>query len=77
MQKDALGYYAVLEVDYNADDHTIKNAYREKAKFWHPDHNESENALENFQKISVAYDVLKDVKNRAMYDVLSLVYKKE
>ena len=76
MQKDALGYYDILEVDYNADEHVIKLKYREKAKFWHPDHNESENALEVFQKISVAYDTLKDVKTRAMYDVLSMVYKK-
>ena len=77
MQKDALGYYNILEVDYNADEHTIKLKYREKAKFWHPDHNESDNALEVFQKLSVAYDILKDVKTRAMYDVLSMVYKKE
>ena len=60
MQKDALGYYDILEVDYNADEHVIKLKYREKAKFWHPDHNESENALEVFQKISVAYDTLKE-----------------
>ncbi|MBE6450428.1 MAG: hypothetical protein E7016_00500 [Alphaproteobacteria bacterium] len=76
MQKDALGYYGVLDVDYGADEHTIKLKYREKAKFWHPDHNENENALEVFQKISVAYDILKDTKTRAMYDLLSMVYEK-
>ena len=71
---DALGYYKILEVDVLADDKTIKIKYRDKAKQWHPDHNESENALEIFQKISVAYDILKDNKTRTMYDMLSMVY---
>lgn len=71
---DALGYYKVLDVDYDADDKAIKLSYHNKAKFWHPDHNESENALEVFQKISVAYDILKDTKTRIMYDMLSMVY---
>ncbi|MBQ8870581.1 MAG: J domain-containing protein [Alphaproteobacteria bacterium] len=77
MLTDALGYYELLEVDYNADENIIKQHYREKAKLWHPDHSDNENALEIFQKISVAYDVLKDSKTRAMYDILSMVYKKQ
>ena len=77
MLTDALGYYELLEVDYNADENIIKQHYREKAKLWHPDHSDNENALEIFQKISVAYDVLKDSKTRAMYDMLSMVYKKQ
>ena len=77
MLTDALGYYELLEVDYNADENIIKQHYREKAKLWHPDHSDSENALEIFQKISVAYDVLNDSKTRAMYDILSMVYKKQ
>lgn len=71
---DPLGYYRCLNADYNTDDKILKLNYREKAKFWHPDHNKSDNALEEFQKISIAYDVLKDPKTRTIYNLLSLVY---
>lgn len=74
---DPLGYYAELEVSNTAGDDVIKQSYREKAKYWHPDHNTSEEALEKFQKISVAYDILKDEKNRLMYDLLAQAYPKE
>lgn len=74
---DVLGYYEILDADWTTDDSIIKTNYRNKARFWHPDHNTSENALENFQKISVAYDVLKDAKKRIMYNMMSLVYDKQ
>ncbi len=72
--KDILAYYAVLGVSPAADDKTIKQKYRDKAKLWHPDSNSDEEALENFQKISVAYDVLKDRRSRFTYDLLSEIY---
>ena len=56
---DPLGYYAILGVAYDASETEIKQNYRERAKLLHPDRNPGENALENFQKLSVAYDVLK------------------
>jgi len=71
---DALGYYAVLEVHPTADGAAIKRQYYDKAKYWHPDHNENPRALEMFQKVSVAYDVLKDEEQRMIYDLLSCVY---
>lgn len=74
---DALGYYEVLGVAPDADAALIKRQYYEKAKFWHPDHNEAPNALELFQKVSVAYEVLNDVKKRAEYDLLSIVYNEK
>ncbi len=74
MLYDALGYYKILEVDVLADDQTIKLNYRDKAKQWHPDHNKSDDALDMFQKISVAYDILKDNKTRTIYDMLSIIY---
>ncbi|MBQ9034768.1 MAG: DnaJ domain-containing protein [Alphaproteobacteria bacterium] len=72
---DPLGYYKALEADIDADAETIKKQYYERAKFWHPDHNENKNALEMFQKVSVAYDILKDVKLRRWYDLLAIVYR--
>ncbi|MBQ8481825.1 MAG: J domain-containing protein [Alphaproteobacteria bacterium] len=74
---DALGYYAALEVHPRADSSIIKRQYYEKAKYWHPDHNEDSRALEMFQKVSVAYDVLKDEKLRMEYDLLSCVYNEK
>ncbi|MBO6281616.1 MAG: DnaJ domain-containing protein [Alphaproteobacteria bacterium] len=71
---DALGYYEILGVAPDADTALIKRQYYEKAKFWHPDHNENPNAVEFFQKVSVAYEVLNDAKKRAEYDLLSIVY---
>ena len=74
MSFDALGYFALLEADENTDKQTLKIKYREKAKFWHPDHNKSANALEMFQKLSKAYDVLQDDKKKTIYRLLSLIY---
>jgi len=71
---DALSYYKILNVRPDADDETIRQKYRELAKFWHPDHNSDEKAVDMFQKISVAYDILKDNKLRLKYDLLSIIY---
>ena len=71
---DALGFYAILELPSSASSEKIKFAYHEKAKYWHPDQNTAPNALEIFQKISAAYDTLKDNRKRMQYDLLSLVY---
>lgn len=76
MKYDANGYYEELKVKYDATLEEIKDNYRQIAKKWHPDSNKSEEALEKFQKISVAYDVLKDEKKRIIYDLLSQVYDK-
>ncbi|MDR1025935.1 MAG: J domain-containing protein [Lactobacillus sp.] len=72
--KDAKGYYKILGVKPDADDAVIKSSYRDNAKKWHPDHNTTEDALEKFQKLSVAYEILKEEKTRLMYDLLSEVY---
>lgn len=71
---DGLSYYKVLDVMPNADEEAIRQKYRELAKFWHPDHNNDEKAVDMFQKISVAYDVLKDSQLRLKYDLLSIIY---
>ncbi|MFV0627354.1 MAG: DnaJ domain-containing protein [Alphaproteobacteria bacterium] len=71
---DPKGYYEVLEAHPDASDDEIKKNYRRIAKVWHPDQNDSEEALEMFQKISVAYDVFKDEKKRLTYDLLAQIY---
>lgn len=46
-------------------------------KLLHPDRNPGENALENFQKLSVAYDVLKDETSRLIYDLMAQTHPRE
>ena len=74
---DPLGYYAILGVAYDASETEIKQNYRERAKLLHPDRNPGENALENFQKLSVAYDVLKDETSRLIYDLMAQTHPRE
>ena len=57
----AKDYYEVLGVDKNADDETIKKAYRKLAKKYHPDTNAGNaEAEKKFKEISEAYAVLSD-----------------
>ncbi len=66
MSKD---YYEVLGVDRNADDATIKKAYRKLAMKYHPDRNpDNKEAEEKFKEIGEAYEVLSDADKRAAYD---------
>ena len=74
---DALEYYRILQVSSNADVDTIKQAYRDLAKRWHPDYNSTTEATDVFQKISVAYEVLENKQSRLIYDIMSLVYDKD
>ena len=71
---DSLNYYKILDVKYDASDELVRQKYRELAKFWHPDHNNDPKAVDMFQKISVAYDVLKDSSMRLKYNLLSIIY---
>ena len=71
---DALGYYEILGIRPDDDQELIKRQYYKQAKFWHPDHNEASDALEKFQKVAVAYDVLKNKETKLQYDLLSLIY---
>ena len=62
-------YYELLQVSRDADDRTIKSAYRKLAMECHPDRNGGcPNAEAKFKAISEAYDCLKDPNKRAAYD---------
>ncbi len=65
---DKRDYYEVLGVDKNADDATLKKAYRNLAKKYHPDANPGEEAAEKFKEASEAYAVLSDSEKRKQYD---------
>jgi curved DNA-binding protein CbpA len=69
---DPKGYYAILGVAPNADFKQIKLAFRDKVKYYHPDHNKLSNAAEKFQALSAAYDVLSNELKRSIYDIEEL-----
>jgi molecular chaperone DnaJ len=62
-------YYEVLGVPRDADDKTIKDAFRTLALQYHPDRNKAPDAEERFKEIAAAYAVLSDPKKRAAYDI--------
>ena len=69
MAESKRDYYEVLGVDRNADDATIKKAYRQLAKKYHPDMNPGDTEAEKrFKEASEAYAVLSDKEKRAQYD---------
>lgn len=62
-------YYQVLGVEKTADDATIKKAYRQLAKKYHPDSNPGDKEAEaKFKEASEAYAVLSDPEKRKQYD---------
>jgi molecular chaperone DnaJ len=65
----ATDYYEVLGVARDADEGTIKRAYRQLARKYHPDVADDKVAAENhFKEINEAYEVLSDATKRANYD---------
>src|SRR5512134_2756577 len=65
-------YYKILGVDRNADEKTIKSAYRKLARKHHPDVAKGKDAqsADRFKEIGEAYAVLSDPEKRRRYDTL-------
>ena len=69
MAEQKRDYYEVLGVDKNADEATIKKAYRGLAKKYHPDMNPGDaEAEKKFKEASEAYAVLSDPEKKRQYD---------
>lgn len=69
MAEQKRDYYEVLGVDRGADDASIKKAYRQLAKKYHPDMNPGDaEAEKKFKEASEAYAILSDPDKRRQYD---------
>lgn len=62
-------YYAILGVPLDADNETLKRAYRQLARRYHPDLAGPAGAVQ-MKRINRAYDVLSDPQKRLNYDAL-------
>lgn len=62
-------FYQVLGVPRSADGKTIKSAYRQKAKQFHPDANPGKDTTEQFQEVNRAYEVLNNPDLKKKYDM--------
>lgn len=66
MQQD---YYELLGVARDANQETIKKAFRKLALQYHPDKNPgNKEAEEKFKAIATAYEILSDPQKRSQYD---------
>ena len=63
-------FYSVLGVSRDADEEEIKEAYRTKAREYHPDVSDEDDAEEKFKQAKKAKEVLTDEEQRQMYDQL-------
>lgn len=64
-------FYKTLGVSKDADDATIKKAYRKLARDLHPDRNPDDAAAEaRFKDVGEAYGVLSDPEQRKQYDAI-------
>ena len=62
-------YYDILGVPKDADEKTLKSAFRKKAMEHHPDRNPGCTVSEGkFKEVSEAWEVLSDAQKRSVYD---------
>jgi curved DNA-binding protein len=65
----ASDYWAVLGLDPGADAASLKRAFRQQARLWHPDLNGNDPvAEERFKLVNEAYAVLTDPKRRQAWE---------
>ena len=62
-----MDYYIVLGIAEDADDETIRSAFRALARRYHPDVGAGSSPVE-FQRAREAYDTLVDPERRRRYD---------
>ena len=61
-------YYELLGIARDADDQTLKKAFRRLARQLHPDVSTEPDAEARFREVTEAYEVLSNSETRALYD---------
>ncbi len=61
-------YYKILRIPSNATNYEIKSSYKQLVSKFHPDKDNSINAVDNFKEIKEAYDTLSNNEKRIEYD---------
>ena len=61
-------FYAILGIPPDADEETIRTAYRALARQYHPDSGEG-SSPEKFREVVDAYEILGDPERRHRYDL--------
>jgi len=62
-------HYDTLGLEKTATNEEIKKAYRTLSFKYHPDRNKDEGAMQKFQKVNAANEVLSDKMKRSAYDM--------
>lgn len=60
--------YSILGIPKDADQATIRKAYKQLARKYHPDLNKDDGADDRFKEVTTAYEVLSDEQRRNLYD---------
>ena len=60
--------YSILGISKDADQATIRKAYKKLARKYHPDLNQDPGADDHFKEVTTAYEVLSDEQRRSLYD---------
>ncbi|TGZ83259.1 DnaJ-domain-containing protein [Ascodesmis nigricans] len=62
-------FYDILQIPQDAiTESSLRKAFRKQSLKWHPDKNDSAEAVEKFHLLTTAYDVLSDPATKAAYD---------
>jgi DnaJ-domain-containing protein 1 len=64
----ATTFYGLLDITREATSQEIRKAYRDLSMKYHPDHDPSSEAADQFIKLTTAYKTLSDPTLRARYD---------